>query len=187
MKPRLGVGLALWMGWVTASYAAVPEKYVTISNHYGVPPALTYAIALTESQAVLGQGVHRPWPWTANVRGKPIYAQNKATLVAILNNEISHGRASFAVGLMQIYWSHHRKKFKSVDEALDPSINIEAGVAYLRDLKDKFGSYEAAVGRYHTGENGPVARQKWYAAQVKRNLQRTLKEFGDGTNLIAVD
>lgn len=184
---RLPRGLWILLSFMlaTRSWAAFPEKYESISNRYGVPPALTYAIALTESQCVLGHGQHRPWPWTANVRGKPIYAQDKAHLVSILNQEIQHGRSSFAVGLMQIYWTHHKRKFNSVDEALDPAINIEAGVAYLRDLKDKYGSFEAAVGKYHTGENGPIARQRWYAEQVKKNLRLALKEFNPAPPLIA--
>lgn len=58
-----------------------------------------------------------------------------------------------AMGLMQLMpdtWATYRDKLQLGDDPHDPSDNIFAGTAYLRDLYDRFG-WPGAVAAYHAG------------------------------------
>lgn len=152
--------------------ASVPKKYQEVAAMYGVNAEVLYAIAMTESKYYLGAGISRPWPWTANVGGKAVFKRNREELSNYLKELLSAGYNRFDVGLMQISWRHHSDKFASVDEAIDPDANLRVGAAYLKSLLNRTGTYEKAVGMYHTGEGGPIERQKKYKSLVWNSLQK---------------
>lgn len=160
----------------TSAHSSVPQKYREIAIEYGVNPEVLYAIAMTESRYYLGAGISRPWPWTANVGGKAVFKSSKQELVSYLNNLLRTGYTKFDVGLMQISWRHHSQKFRNIDEAIDPDTNLRVGAAYLRSLLDRTGTYEKAVGMYHTGAGGPLGRQERYKSLVWNSLQVIRKE-----------
>lgn len=156
------------------AWAVVPKAYQTVAQQYGVPADVLYAIALTESRQTLGPGIARPWPWTANVQGKPYYFRSRQEMSAFLNNLLRQGNRKFDIGLMQISWRHHGHRFNSLDQAIDPLTNLQAGAAYLRYLTRKQG-LEKAIGMYHTGEAGPVSRQQHYKRMVYSSLEEIRK------------
>lgn len=173
MKLRYKLMSMLFTAFFAPSVPAdVPTAYRDVANEYGVPAELLYAIALTESRYSLGNGISRPWPWTANVEGKPYYGRSKSELTAYLKKLLQQGNKRFDVGLMQISWRHHESKFENLDQAIDPYQNLKYGAAYLRSLRKKHGSYDLAVGMYHTGERGPLKRQREYKQRVWDSLQR---------------
>ena len=56
------VCLLFWSAVVCAQ--SVPTGYQQVASEYDLPPALLYAVALTESgQSSLSEGRYRPWPW----------------------------------------------------------------------------------------------------------------------------
>ncbi|CBL45402.1 Lytic transglycosylase, catalytic [gamma proteobacterium HdN1] len=150
--------------------AGVPAAYQAVASQYGVPPEVLYAIALTESRHTVS-GLVRPWPWTANVEGKPYFFASRTEMSAFLTGLLRRGNRKFDVGLMQISWRHHGHRFRSVDEAIDPLTNLQAGAAYLRYLIKRRG-VENAIGMYHTGEAGPMDRQRHYRKLVYASLDR---------------
>jgi soluble lytic murein transglycosylase-like protein len=151
--------------------ANVPTAYEAIAQQFGVPADVLYAIALTESRMQVGRNLTRPWPWTANVEGKPYRFNTRAELTAFLRQQLQQGNSRFDVGLMQISWRHHGKRFTRLEDAIDPITNVQAGADYLRYLLKKTGSLEKAIGMYHTGEAGPVPRQKFYRQLVLKALE----------------
>ncbi len=62
-----------------------------------------------------------------------------------------------AQGLMQIMPG--TQKHLNLDDPFDPEANIEAGVRYLRDMVDRFGSVELALAAYNAGP-GNVEKHK---------------------------
>lgn len=154
-----------------AAQASVPPAYEAIAQQFGVRGDVLYAIALTESRMTVGKNLTRPWPWTANVEGKPYRFNTRAELTAFLRQHLQKGNPRFDVGLMQISWRHHGRRFARLEDAIDPVTNVQAGADYLRYLLKKTGSLEMAIGMYHTGEAGPVARQNSYRQLVMKALE----------------
>ena len=170
---RVALGL-LCVLTSSISWAVVPKAYQSVAQQYGIPADVLYAIALTESRHTLGPGIARPWPWTANVQGKPYYFRSRQEMSSFLNKLLRQGNRKFDVGLMQISWRHHGHRFDSLDQAIDPLTNLQAGAAYLRYLTRKQGM-EKAIGMYHTGEAGPVSRQQQYKRMVYTSLDKIRK------------
>lgn len=171
--PRFFVSI-LFALTTSVAWAVVPKAYQTVAQQYDVPADVLYAIALTESRQTLGPGIARPWPWTANVQGKPYYFRSRQDMSEFLNSLLRQGNRQFDVGLMQISWRYHGHRFVSLDQAIDPLTNLQAGAAYLRFLTRKQG-LEKAIGMYHTGEAGPVSRQQHYKRLVHASLEKIRK------------
>lgn len=171
MKPISFLVMSALAMSVTTANAGVPPVYESIARQFGLRGDVLYAIALTESRMTVGKNVIRPWPWTANVEGKPYRFNTRAELTAFLHQHLRQGNSRFDVGVMQISWRHHGKRFARLEDAIDPVINVQAGADYLRYLLKKTGSLETAIGMYHTGENGPVARQIAYRESVLKALK----------------
>jgi soluble lytic murein transglycosylase-like protein len=151
----------IFMACSCTARSSVPPVYETIAQQFGVRVDVLYAIALTESG---WKG--RPWPWSANVKGKTYRFGTRNELTAFLKQHLQQGNKRFDVGLMQISWVHHGKRFSSLEDAIDPVTNVQAGADYLRYLMNRTGSLEKAIGMYHTGEAGPVERQITYRQLV---------------------
>ena len=57
---------------------AIPSAYRLVAIEYGVPVALFYAVALTESgQSIESKSRRRPWPWTLNIAGEAHYFKTR--------------------------------------------------------------------------------------------------------------
>jgi len=79
-----------------------------------------------------------------------------------LRNMFAQGYRNVDVGMMQINWRVHSQHFRSIEDALNPSTNLNYAVRYLlehRQTRDWWGS----VGRYHSGTSR-------YASRYIRNV-----------------
>jgi len=172
----------------TAKAAHVPPAYKNVGQRHNVPPALLFAIALTESKHAR---YHQPWPWTANVKGRSFYFQSRELLYRHLTRELSSGNTHFDVGPMQINWRWHAYRFDDdLWNATNPYLNLEAGARYLKELHRRFGSYNRAVGAYHTGPSNTSAargRAERYSRRVAQHLQSGIaKTESAGTSLTGI-
>lgn len=166
----MGLATLLAVTVPAVAQAAVPPAYQQIATQFRVPSDVLYAIALTESRLTVGRKLVRPWPWTANVEGKPYRFNTRQELTDFLKRHLRQGNPRFDIGLMQLSWRHHGKRFARIEDAIDPFINVMAGADYLRYLIQKTGSVDTAIGMYHTGEAGPLARQLSYRKLVAKAL-----------------
>lgn len=66
---------------------------------------------------------------------------------------------------------------KSVDERLDPSKSIEAGVSYLRANYERFGDWGLATWAYHAGEGNVAKAVKIYARANEGIELQGIKNF----------
>lgn len=174
---RYGTAAALLLGLLSsASMAAddrVPVAYRRVAATQGIPPALFYAVALTESGRALGGGGGlRPWPWTLNVSGQGLYFPSRRASWEALRRVLARGERSVDIGLMQVSWRYHAPRLGSPWRALDPEHNLQIAARLLRECSRQRGAWWAAIGCYHA-PNDPER-----AARYRRRVERHWRRIG---------
>ncbi len=91
-----------------------------------------------------------PWPWSVNVNGRSYYYDNKNDAVKAVKKFQEQGYKSIDVGCMQINLLHHGDKFKSIDQALDPKINIATAAKMIKKHYERKKDWKIAVAHYHS-------------------------------------
>jgi len=138
-----------------------------------LPPNRLMAIALTESaRADPATGHVDPWPWSINVEGQDHIFESKADAVAAVRALQAKGTKSIDVGCMQINLAFHPDAFATLEQAFDPRANAAYAVAFLDDLRQRTGSWDAATAAYHsaTPELGePYRARVMQMEQVEAN------------------
>jgi hypothetical protein len=145
----------------------MPAGYAVMGQRHGVPPLVLYGVALQESARLFGPHA-LPWPWTLNVRGKPMRYASYPAAVAALGGFIAAGVRNVDTGLMQVNWGCHADKLVEPARALDPYPNLAVGAQILRGHFAAARDWYAAVGRYHAPAD--PARAADYAALVYRYM-----------------
>lgn len=116
---------------------------------FGLPRGLLHAIALVES----GRSGD-PWPWALNIAGQPYFPETRAQALGLMRGTGGALRPDMAVGCMQIHTRWHGASFTYGEDVLDPAVNVGYAAAYLRSLRDRYGSWIDAVRHYHAGDTG---------------------------------
>lgn len=173
-------GLCLAFNSAVASVSAgsvnelIPSAYRKIGKEYSVPPAILYAIALTESENFYKpKKISRPWPWTINHKGKGLFFKTRAKAIAYAKSLIKRGEKNFDCCQMQVNWYWHNNRFSSIEQAFDPYTCMRAAAQIITEYKNKHGSYEVAVGKYHSPGNKQL--QKAYKNRVMKKLRLILQ------------
>lgn len=152
--------------------ADVPPAYQVVADEYSVPAVLLYSMALTESNDP-STVAFLPWPWTVNDAGKGLFFKTRQEAYDYLSQVLKSGRKNFDVGLVQVNWYWNGHVFPSLWSSLDPYTNLRAGAKILRGHYRRLGSYEEAVGAYHSPGNS--ARAYAYRERVRGNLATVLQ------------
>jgi hypothetical protein len=157
-------------GW---SKEAVPVGYRSIAAESGIPYALLYAVALTESgKQVTSTHVYRPWPWTLNVAGQGYFFESRQAAWQALTAWLEKGKRSIDIGLMQVNWRYHQERLETPWQALDPYFNLRVGAAILQDCYITRQDWWASVGCYHSPSDPQRAEQ--YRRRVFSRWQRVV-------------
>ncbi|MGH7460477.1 MAG: lytic transglycosylase [Longimicrobiales bacterium] len=127
-------------GWACAPKT---EPFAQMGSR--VDPKITAGIAMNESSY---RG--RPWPWTLNVAGRGMFFSTREEAYAAINRLLANQRCDFDVGLMQVNWCYHGKRFASPWEALAPAANIRVAEDILTENLQRSGSAMKAVAWYHS-------------------------------------
>jgi soluble lytic murein transglycosylase-like protein len=162
--------VAISSGGMTASAAplnACEPEMLRAAKAHGVPVGILYAVGLTET-GVKGS----LQPYALNIEGKAVFAASKEQAVARFREAQREGKSLIDLGCMQINHRYHGDQFRSVDEMLDPRLNVDYAARFLADLKRQHLSWSMAVARYHAGPNNDPA-QKRYVCRVIANLVTT--------------
>jgi hypothetical protein len=104
-----------------------------------------HAIALTES----GHD-HEPWPWTLNVAGTGYYFVDRESAWQAARLLETHHVDNFDIGLMQINWHYHKRRFRSTWQALDPAVNYRVAETILNEHLQETKSLSLAIAHYHS-------------------------------------
>lgn len=137
---------------------------IRAANENGIPVAVLYAVALTET----GQkdGLRE---YAMNVAGKPVFNSSLPEAVLVFDRARSRGVKLIDIGCMQVNHHYHGKKFGSVEEMFDPKRNVDYAARFLRDLYRNEKTWTTAVARYHAGP-GNAPAQKSYVCAVIGNM-----------------
>ncbi|MBN3785710.1 transglycosylase SLT domain-containing protein [Burkholderia sp. Ac-20353] len=146
-------------GWACAD-AVTPFDLLFTS----VDPKVLAGIALNES----AYGA-RAWPWTLNVAGQGYFFKTRTEAYKAIEMLLAHGRCDFDVGLMQVNWCYHGKRFASAWDALAPATNIRVAEAILNENYARTGSVEKAIAYYHSANPAPG---RAYLARFARHLNQ---------------
>ena len=144
---------------------AIPSAYRLVAIEYGVPVALFYAVALTESgQSIESKSRRRPWPWTLNIAGEAHYFKTRWQAWRALDQSLRSGQESVDIGLMQVNWRFHEERLGNSWLALQPHHNLAVGAEILKNCYAKRRDWWASVGCYHAPSDSDRARR--YQARV---------------------
>lgn len=155
----------------TADHAAICDQVgARAETASQLPEGLLRAIGRVESGRRTAQGGFAPWPWTLNANGQGRYFETLAEAAAAARGLQAAGIHSIDTGCFQVNLQHHPLAFRTVEDALDPSANATYAAAFLKALRARLGSWEAAVAAYHsaTTERGEPYRARVYAAWHNR-------------------
>jgi len=140
------------------------KKYEEI---YGIPDNLLLSMSLTESGKKIKSGEFISWPWTINRKGKGKFFDNKITAINYVEKYTKKGKKNIDIGCMQVNYMYHPDAFNNFYEAFDPDRNVEWSAKMLKSLYTKFGSWESAVGYYHSYRE---SKRKKYSLKVFNTL-----------------
>jgi hypothetical protein len=137
-----------------------PPAYQRAALARGVPPAVLYAVAKTESNFKIKIGVY-PWPWTLNIKGKSSYfATRNEACNAALEGIQTHGKYGVDIGLTQQNWGWVGSQYYDHPcDSLSPNDNLNTAAIVLRECFDKEGDWVLAAGCYHRPAGGEPARR----------------------------
>ncbi|TGD67393.1 lytic transglycosylase domain-containing protein [Tabrizicola sp. WMC-M-20] len=128
----------------------------------GVPVRVLMAISRVESGRSVG-GVFSPWPWTVNQAGAGSFFGTETEAMDHVSAAMAQGQANIDIGCFQINVHWHGAKFTSLADMFDPEENALYAARFLLTLFDEFGSWEGAVGAYHSRHSGAAGA---YLAKV---------------------
>lgn len=158
-------------GLPSAASAARPndscdQAAVVAAERTGVPARLLMAIARTEAGRQQ-DGIFAPWPWTVNEAGAGSFFPNKEEAEKHVATALAAGASNIDIGCFQINFRWHSQAFPSVSSMFDPERNALYAATFLKQLLQETGSWEGAVGAYHSRLEEAATG---YVAKVKAHL-----------------
>lgn len=140
-----------------------------IERQQGLEPGVLTAIALSETGRRTPEGGWRPWPWTINANGTGHYFNTRDEAIAAVQAFMLQGMTNIDIGCMQISLHWHNLQFQTLEDIFDPVSNLTYAAQYLTDLRLQHGSWERAVGFYHSSD---PQRRAAYLRKVLAYWQR---------------
>lgn len=153
---------------LAASQSSVCEREMQrASERHQVPLGVLYAVGLTETGR---KGSLQPY--ALNVEGRALYSESAAEAIRKFQTARAEGAKLIDLGCMQINYYYHGRQFRSLADMLEPRENVEYAARFLKELRQREGTWTLAVARYHAGPNNDPA-QKRYVCRVIANMVAT--------------
>jgi hypothetical protein len=147
--------------------SACRDAAVRAEQEAGLPPGLLLAIGRQESGRWDAQyNEVLPWSYATNASGESRFFSTKAEAVSYVTQMQRSGVQSIDIGCFQINLKHHPNAFAAVEEGFDPDINARYAARFLVSLHVESGSWDTAIGRYHSGT--PAFAETYKAAVLNR-------------------
>lgn len=144
------------------AHASFDDLVEHVSNAYQVPEWVISSICIHESQSFY-RGKRQAWPWTVNVGGSGSWWRSKGSAIRFVEEKRKQGKTNIDIGICQMNWFYHHQKFIDLNEMFDPVRNMSEAAKYVKQQKGN-GTWENAIGRYHSPNNSE--RAKSYAKAV---------------------
>lgn len=138
----------------------------------GVPVDVLKAITRVEAGRSTEAGFSG-WPWTVNQAGDGSFFDSKAAAMDHVQRVIDRGETNIDIGCFQINIRWHSKAFASLEHMFDPDENAIYAASFLQRLHDESGSWEAAIGAYHSRRDEAAEGYLAKVVQVMDDLPLT--------------
>jgi len=131
------------------------------------------------------------WPWTINHAGKSLFFDNKEQMKNYVFKNLKRKDFNIDVGCMQINIKWHKNNFKKISDMFEVNPNISYAASFLKQLKNKHGSWDKAIKHYHSSDpkkNNPYlikVKNFWKKAEntkiikVETNKIENLKKINE--------
>ena len=157
---------------------------------HNIPGNLLLGIGLQEA-GMMHAGELTVWPWVANADGDGRFFDTPGTAASWVRARQAAGISSIDVGCMQINLRWHPEAFATLEQGLDPEVNVDYAARLLVALHQQSGNWTEAAGRYHSAtETHKIAyltrlRQNVAIANERLEVFRDLAARGGGRSLAA--
>lgn len=138
----------------------------------GVPVDVLKAITRVEAGRKTGEGF-AGWPWTVNQAGDGSFFESKQAAVSHVQAALNRGETNIDIGCFQINIHWHSKAFASLDAMFDPTGNAEYAASFLLRLYRETGSWDGAIGAYHSRKDSAANGYLAKVVQVMADLPGT--------------
>ena len=92
------------------------------------------------------------WPWTLNHAGKSMFFDTKKQMRNYVFKNLKRNDFNIDVGCMQINIKWHKNNFKKISDMFEVNPNISYAASFLKQLKNKHGSWDKAIKHYHSSD-----------------------------------
>lgn len=158
-------------GFATSDPAQICDHAARqVAAQSDVPLAVLRAITRTETGRSTQEGTLMPWPWTVNMQGKGIWFDTEDQARVYVFRHFKKGARSFDIGCFQINYRWHHQGFNSIEEMFDPMLNAKYAAHFLAKLHKELGSWDRAVGAYHSRTEKYAARYLKKFAAIRDDL-----------------
>ena len=124
----------------------------TIEKDSNLPSHILSSISRVEAGRKLSTGNVRGWPWTLNHAGKGLFFDSKEQALKYLKQAVSSGSRNIYVGCMQLNYRWHKVAFSSIDEMMDPELNIKYAAQFVHELYGRHNNWEDTIKHYHSNK-----------------------------------
>lgn len=119
------------------------------SSATGVPEHILRAIARVEAGRQQ-EGIFAPWPWTVNQGGRGSFFDSLDAALMHVRTALNAGETNIDIGCFQVNIRWHGTAFPSLEAMFDPDRNALYAAQFLQRLSEETGSWEGAIGAYHS-------------------------------------
>jgi soluble lytic murein transglycosylase-like protein len=148
----------------TDSMRSCEREVARAARVHGIPLGVLYAVGLTETGR---RGTL--YPYALGAEGQTVFAKDLDDAMVNFEAMRRRGVKLIDLGCMQINHYYHGDKFDSVRAMFDPAKNVDYAARFLKELKQREGSWTMAVARYNAGPNNQPA-QKRYICHIVDHL-----------------
>ncbi len=130
--------------------AAICAKAAAFAEQtYGLPAGVLSAISIVETTKTKLEDA-KAWPWTINLDGRGHWFKTRDAAENFANQKLKAGKKSMDLGCFQINTKWHGEAFKNASSMFDPAISADYAARFLKDLYGQMGSWQKAIGAYHS-------------------------------------
>ncbi len=130
-----------------ASHCDSAAKDASIKT--GVPMDVLMAISRIETGRTIA-GELAPWPWAVNQAGQGSFFETAIQAMDHVETAMAEGKSNIDVGCFQINVRWHGASFASLGNMFEPTENALYAARFLLRLYDEYGTWDAAIGAYHS-------------------------------------
>jgi hypothetical protein len=122
-----------------------------VEQEKGIPRYLLKSISLAETgRWDRPKQANVAWPWTVTALGVGNYFPSKAEALEYVRFLQANAITNIDIGCMQVNLYYHGGAFASLEDAMDPAINVTYAAKYLKGLFQSSRSWTKAAGFYHS-------------------------------------